>query len=401
MSRELQRPTADYFYYMADDERMKREFVIYSSNFNECSWPKQSMLFFKSSGTSNTGFDWLANTYFPTTGLSCKVEIKTEGGSENKINNFNDHSEIDPINHVHGHITKMSDYSRYMKQINSRIVKLQVYSPYFVFKEIYDFYKFIIDEFFKLFENTTFINENKNLILEKYNDPSSRFFYKLLSCILNYFSCEEQLKISYSLSDNNEGLWGWEFCGVSFIDLCRKRWGQLPDKIIKTKSQDFTKDYLNVEESYDFVVSKDANIDFTVFFKYLEDNNLFLKEHSISDFMRNTNEIHISNKYYSILLRLPKLKETFLKPPSPISKIDISSTKPKTTRQKRESVKKRGIKPTTSEHKIEGSKKERQDLISSRRVTRSNIKQYRGGYRKSRKQRKTKKNKKNYHKKKK
>ena len=210
-----QLPKAEYFYYRDDDESIKREFVIYtSSNFHECHWPKQSMIFFKSSGTSNIGYEWLANTYFPTTGLSCKSENNKK---EYIYNDFNDHSEINTY-HVHGHITKLSDYTKLM----TRIKENKAYKPYYLFNIIH-FYKFIVNEFFDLFYNSKFINENKDLILEKYND--FEHFSKLFNCILNYFSCEEQLKISYSLSDNNEGLWAWEFCGITFIDLCRKRWG--------------------------------------------------------------------------------------------------------------------------------------------------------------------------------
>lgn len=428
MSRLLKRSNAEYFYFMADDERIKREFVIYSSNFNGCLWPKESMIFFKSSGSSNIGSDWLSNTYFPTTGLSCKVELaSTSLSTQYMYNDFNDHTGIDKY-HIHGHITKLSDYTTFIKQLKVS----GHYNPYYAFKQIVDFYKFIIDECFNLFYNSKLINENKYLILEKYNNVEH--FYKLLKTIINYFSCEEQLKISYSLSDNNEGLWSWDFCGVTFIDLCKKRWGQLPDKIIKNKSEEITKETLNVQEAYDYLISKDANINFQVFFKYLEDNNLLLKEHSIGDFMRKNNELVVGNKYISILMslvKLPpkppssaklqelsikkssspaKLQEISMKKSSSNSKTDRTN-KPITPRQRvqRKTLKKIEIKPKVSEYKLEESKKERERLISTRRTTRvsnkpkttrESVKRYRGGYRKNKKQRKTKKNNKNYNKKK-
>lgn len=285
--------TQEYFIYMDEEERKEREIVIYGLELNNCSWPTENMAFFKSTGSSNIANAWLSNTYFPTNGLSCHVE-----NAEASINIFNDYGEhhgLENTRHVHGHIIKLSDYTKYLKN-KERNEKQKPLNVYYEFKELEPFYKFLVDKLTYFVTNESFIDKNKDLILEKKEIYKNFNYYdKLIKTIADYFSCEEQLKISYSLSDNNEGLWNWEFCNITFVDICKERWGELPEKINKVKSPDITKDYLNTDETYNYLISKNAYTNFNMFLEFIQTRDLFIRHQDFSSFLNKYNQNYMVN----------------------------------------------------------------------------------------------------------
>lgn len=403
--------SAEYFIYMDEEERKKRDFVIYNSELINCSWPTKNMIFFKSSGSSNIGSDWLSNTYFPTNGLSCHVE-----NPENNVNIFNkfgDHTGLETMRHVHGHIIKLSDYTKILKR-KEQIEKTSI-NAYYEFKQLAPFYKFLTDKFIYFITNESFINENKNLILERKDKYNKYTYYtNLLNAITNYFSCEDQLKISYALSDNNEGLWSWEFCNITLADICKERWGELPEKINKVK-YNTDKDYLNTDETYNYLVYKQADTDFDTFLKFIMDNDLFKRYGVYSEFLNEYRENYMLGSVPLIVNKALKHKKNEDKvvqlpiPPQQPELVRLSLVKisPETFTQAQEdvimepsvietlpeirhdkiktnqriSVKKReSSKPNFSEMAIKRTRSERENKITERRSTRLSKK---GGYKKS------------------
>ena len=404
--------SSEYFIYMDEEERKKRDFVIYNAESISCSWPTKNMIFFKSSGSSNIGSDWLSNTYFPTNGLSCHVENAET--NVNIFNKFGDHTGLETMRHVHGHIIKLSDYTKILKR-KEQIEKTSP-SAYYEFKQLAPFYKFLTEKLIYFITNEDFINENKNLILERKEKYKKYTYYiDLLNAITNYFSCEDQLKISYALSDNNEGLWSWEFCNITLADICKERWEELPDKINKVKS-DIDKEYLNTDETYNYIVYKEADTDFDTFLKFIMDNNLFKRYGVYSEFLNEYRETYMLGNVPLIFNKALKHKKNEDKrlqlpvlPPQPqpepqlirVSSVKISPEKftqqdeimeqsvietlpeirdDKIKTNLRASVKKREFsKPNFSEMAIKRTKYERENKITERRGTRLNKK---GGYKK-------------------
>jgi hypothetical protein len=292
--------SAEYFIYMDPEEQKQREIVIYHDFYN-CSWPTNKMIFFKSSGTSNISSAWLSNTYFPTTGLSCH-------GETDEIpffNEYNDHAGIETLRHVHGHIVKMSDYNNFLK-IKTR---QKMSTPYYEFKQLSPFYKNLLDTLNTFFTDD-FIRNNKELIIARKSKYNFKYFADLIKSIQDYFSCEEQIKISYSLSDNNQGLWSWEFCDITFVDICKQIWGgTLPSKINKIKTTDITNEYLNTDETNEYLLSKNANVSFKDFLNFIDEENLFKKYINFSEFMNEKGESNTLNATVLIINKAERFKK--------------------------------------------------------------------------------------------
>lgn len=273
---------AEYFIYMDEQERKEREIVICNKPTN-CDWNLNYMTFFKSTGSSNVSSSWLSNTYFPTNGLACHIEITDR--NINISNAYQDHTGLEDLTHVHGHIIKLSDYNRFLKNKEKNEKKGYINS-YYEFIELEPFYTFLINKLTYYVTDKDFINTNKDLII-KNSDKYKQFSYyeNLIKAITDYFSCEEQIKMSYALSDHNEGLWSWEICNITFADICKERWnGLLPEKINKIKAPDVTKEYLNTDETYNYLVSKNAICDFNVFLNFIQDKGLLVRHKDMSTF---------------------------------------------------------------------------------------------------------------------
>jgi hypothetical protein len=301
------------------NKKVERIFVTYPKPSDwSCPLPPEmtSMIFFQSSGTSNTGSDWLSGTFFPTTGMSCH-----EGEGKNAIfNEYNDHTglglgkpktynqnitikfgdgneeeeeedEEEKIHtsnkivpHVHGHIVKMGNY---VKKYHSDKNPSTGFMVFYEFIQLHDFLLFLSNKFTnelkKLLDNQELINNYKGFIITK----DSSHFYKLFKAITNYFYCEEELKISYQLSDNNEGLWNWTYCNISFRDMCRERWGDL-QKINKIRRPNNY--YLNVDDLNKYFIEKQANISFADFYNFCTETNQFKLFNSLSELQIAYNE---------------------------------------------------------------------------------------------------------------
>lgn len=295
--------TAEYFIYMDQKEQKQREIVIYHhpSEFYDCSWASTNMVFFKSSGTSNIGSDWLSNTYFPTTGLSCHGETDEMPF----FNKYNDHTGIETLRHVHGHIVKMSDYTNFLKIQKSKPMAVH----YYEFEKISSFYKNLLDTLNTFFTDD-FIRNNKELIIARKSKYNFKYFANLIKSIQDYFSCEEQIKTSYRLSDNNEGLWSWEFCDITFVDICKQIWGgTLPSKINKIKSTDITNEYLNTDETYEYLLSKNAIVDFKHFLDFINEHKLVKEYINLSQFMIETGESNTLNATILIINKAERFKK--------------------------------------------------------------------------------------------
>lgn len=417
---------AESFIYMDEEERKPREMVIY--NIINFLWPTKKIAFFKSTGSSNIDTNWLSGTYFPTNGLSCHIE-----NTENNINIFNKyniHDGLESMRHVHGHIIKLSDYTKFLKNKEKVERSLGYTTIYYEFKDLGPFYKYLINKLTYYVTNKEFINANKDLIIinsEKYKKYT--YYLNLLKTITDYFSCEEQIKISYSLSDHNEGLWSWEFCGITFVDICKEWWGELPEKIKKNPATDIdiyintTKSYLNTDETYNYLMYKESIIDFDDFLKFIYDNNLFEKYTNISDFYIKYNQSFMidssplvvkkaldfkkaEEKKIQQLTDLPPpppmipLQESesinpsatkMILPPPPIieeislideSSINLPTENNKYNRRTRSSIKKRKSTRANlrSEKTIEESKNKRQRRISLIREEDHTSKSLNGGY---------------------
>ena len=408
---------AEFFIYMDEEERKPREMVIYTIPQNICSWPTEKIVFFQSSGSSNVNSAWLSNTFFPTNGLSCHVE--NTDNNVNIFNKYNVHTGLENMKHVHGHIIKLSDYNNFLKNKE----KGTFTNSYYEFKALEEFNRFLINKLIYFVTDKDFINTNKDLIIlnrEKYGQYS--YYLNLLKAIRDYFSCEEQIKISYSLSNNNEGLWSWEFCGITFVDICKERWGELPPKIEKIPAEDITKDYLNTDETYNYLASKSAITDFDYFLTFIKENELFFGHRYMSEFLNKYNQpFMISNSQFIVKKALDYKKQeekmlqqlVTLPPPPPPSlpqpePMELSSTEivlppppppheqiqeelyltesfrpseNKKYRRRRTSVKKEETAfYLIGEKKIKESKRERQRRISLRRNG-TRLKMSKGGYR--------------------
>jgi hypothetical protein len=206
-------------------------------------WPAKNMAFFKSTGTSNKGCEWLRGTFFPTSGITCRKR------DDETIYNYAECVKGDP-NHFAGHITKMSDYTR------------------LILPDLMNFMRDLFDgvllpqmsRVFPLYPRTKITDEM--LTYPSFGHGAFQYIDKLAEIISDYFLTEEQLKLSYQLTADNTGLWGFTFMTFSLSDFCRQRWGALPK---------FNVPNINIEQCasdtgdvYDFIVRNGANIEFDV-----------------------------------------------------------------------------------------------------------------------------------------
>jgi len=145
-------------------------------------WIKDKSLFYLTSGRSNKGFDFMANTFLPTLGLV----------NDNNLNQYN--SSRDEIVKV-GHIIKMSDVSK--------VLKKKIYPTtqnIIIPKEIMSLLKNFVNYLF----NDIDIN-NDNETKDKYYNE---LFLKIQKIMELYFSNIWQIIISIKLSiKNNSGIW--------------------------------------------------------------------------------------------------------------------------------------------------------------------------------------------------
>ena len=163
------------FIYVSDVER---QIVILPYGFDDGIWPLPNIAFYLSSGTSNKGNEWLANTYFPTGGLVTKTAKP----------NFDD--DCDNESDDSGHILKMSDMHSEAYYIGIRdflINLINALTPFIL----------TMDDYFRV----------ENLI---------KAFY-------NYFITEHQILLSFLLTSPNTGLWGWRFGGGALTNFCKLR----------------------------------------------------------------------------------------------------------------------------------------------------------------------------------
>ena len=213
-----------------DKANIHRQFVIVSKS-GEQFWSTSNMTFFRTSGTSNEGTAWLTGTFYPTSGLTCKPY-----SSSNKIFNYNE-CETKKSTHFKGHIAKMSDYTS--------LPSMRIYTF-----ELFGFMQDLIDAL-----NTNFILTDEFVNYPNYGIKSINM---LENAILDYFLTEDQLKLSYQLTPENTGLWGFRLGNFSLSEFCRQRWGPLP----KFDVPDVEQCTENSDDVYTFIVANKANIEF-------------------------------------------------------------------------------------------------------------------------------------------
>jgi hypothetical protein len=231
----------------------------------ETFWPTPNMTFFLSTGTSNInkGYEWLRGTFFPTSGLACSSFVENQEESEanmvvnNKISDF--HECTDSRRQLKGHIVKMSDYmsegfgsvfyglEHFLDDLGKELLQV-------ILK---DFDTIICSRFDK--DNLS----NRDYLMSKYPDlmnannaTNDKIFN--LNNAFTYFITEQQLKLSYCLTPDNTGLWSFTCGDFSLSEFCKKRWGN-PSKIYLPDIETIT----GVDEAYDFIVSQNANIEFS------------------------------------------------------------------------------------------------------------------------------------------
>jgi hypothetical protein len=90
------------------------------------------------------------------------------------------------------------------------------------------------------------------------SDIGAKYIFALEATIQNYFLTEEQLKLSYQLTPDNTGLWGFRFGDFSLSEFCRVRWGPLP-KFNVPPVEICTP---NTDSIYNFIRDNNANIEF-------------------------------------------------------------------------------------------------------------------------------------------
>jgi hypothetical protein len=226
------------------DARDTHRQIVIVPKSGEQFWPVQNIAFFRTSGTSNEGTGWLSGTFYPTSGLTCKHRDTPE-----TIRNY---AECVKGNndHVTGHITKMSDYNTrrifslglidFMKHLfdGELLVKINSVFPYYPRVKI----------------TTAMLSYPGFGTLE----GAAQYITTLETVIMNYFLTEEQLKLSYQLTPDNTGLWGFKFGDFSLSEFCRQRWGPLP----KFNVPDIEQCRENSDDIYRFIVANNANVDF-------------------------------------------------------------------------------------------------------------------------------------------
>ena len=149
---------------------------------NNIEWIKNKSLFYLTSGRSNKGFDFMANTFLPTLGLV---------NSEN-LNQYNS-ARDEPVEI--GHIIKMSDVSKVLKKY-----KYPTTQNIIIPKEIFD----LLQSFVNYLFNNIDINNDDETKDKYYN----QLFIKIQKIMELYFSNIWQVIISIKLSiKNNSGIW--------------------------------------------------------------------------------------------------------------------------------------------------------------------------------------------------
>jgi hypothetical protein len=207
-----------------------RQFVII--NKRDSVWNTPNIAFFRTTGSSNEETEWLKDTFYPTSGLTCKPYDFSK-----KICNYND-CDTKKMTYFKGHIAKMSDYTS--------LPSMRIYTF-----ELFVFMKDLID----VLNSTSFILTDEFVNYPNYGIESINMLEK---AFLDYFLTEEQLKLSYQLTPDNTGLWGFRLGNFSLSEFCRKRWGTLP-KFHVPYTEQCTE---NTDEVYRFIVNNDANIEF-------------------------------------------------------------------------------------------------------------------------------------------
>jgi len=214
-----------------DKADIHRQFVILPKSGQQF-WSTPNMTFFRTTGTSNEGTAWLTGTFYPTSGLTCKPY-----SSSNKICNYNE-CETKKKTHFKGHIAKMSDYTS--------LPSMRIYTF-----ELFEFMKDLI----KALLNINFILTDEFVNYPNYGIESINM---LENAILDYFLTEDQLKLSYQLTPDNTGLWGFRFGDFSLSEFCRQRWGPLP----KFNVPDIEQCRENSDDVHRFIRDNRANIEF-------------------------------------------------------------------------------------------------------------------------------------------
>ena len=175
----------------------------------------------------------------------------------NTISDF--HECADSRRQLKGHIVKMSDYMS--KGFGSVFYGLEHFLDD-LGKELLqvilkDFDIIICSRFDK--DNLS----NRDYLMVKYpdlmnaNNATNQKIFNLYNAF-SYFITEQQLKLSYCLTSDNTGLWSFTCGDFSLSEFCKKRWGD-PSKIYLPDSATIA----GVDEAYDFIVSQNANIEFS------------------------------------------------------------------------------------------------------------------------------------------
>jgi hypothetical protein len=228
-----------------DTNETHRQIVIVPKS-GEQFWPTQNMAFFKTSGTSNEGTGWLSGTFYPTSGLTCK-----HGGTRDIIRNY-EQCEKDNPGHFNGHIAKMSDYTSVREH--------RIITPY-LFQFMTDLFDGVLrSTITQVFPGYPYkAIDDKMLSYPDFgSDIGDKYIFNLEKTIKNYFLTEDQLKLSYQLTPDNTGLWGFRFGDFSLSEFCRERWGPLPK--FNVPPIELCRD--NSDDVYDFIRENIANIEF-------------------------------------------------------------------------------------------------------------------------------------------
>jgi hypothetical protein len=247
------------------------------SSTPETFWVRPNIVFFRSTGTSNKerGFEWLRGTFLPTTGLSCSEQTFQEDADGNKtiyIEKIVDFgcNENEEIRRKRGHISKMSDYTN-IKGDTTIFIGLESFLHDMIAEldyQLRDIVSFgLTDESIK-----TLIEKYPDLIHTEKDRSTGTQISVLFNAFTSYFLTEQQLKISYLLTGKNTGLWSFKCGTFSLSDFCIKRWSTESEPMLSMlKSQNigdyaarnFFAGYKDVNETYEFIESNGANVEFS------------------------------------------------------------------------------------------------------------------------------------------
>jgi hypothetical protein len=193
-------------------------------------WQNPNIAYFQSSGTSNADCGWLCGTFFPTGGITTKIkeDQKTIGMNSECLG-------------TEGHLLKMSD-----------IIDLGV------FIGIENFYLALAQEIESIvFSKAVFKIHPKPPEFDNYDAGPS--IIQVFYAIDSYFISEQQLMLSYQLTQPNIGLWGWRFGNFTLADFCKRRWGEINHIRLPPVSA-LTK--LNKEDTCNFIKENEASVNF-------------------------------------------------------------------------------------------------------------------------------------------